>query len=308
MTSLRVTQRSIATQTLAGLQNNIGRLGEIQQRLSSGKQISKPSDSPTGTVSAMQLRSEIRANEQWSRNADDGIGWLGTMDQTLSSSLTSVQKVRALTLQGLNSGATSQQALDALAVEVGQINQTLVSLSNTTYLGRPVFGGTTGGTAAYDANGTFVGSPQQPAPPAPAVAPVPVTRTVGAGAQVRVDQTGPEVYGPDGANLFGVVSDIQAHMLAGDNAALAVDLGKLDTAMNRMLSKLAEVGAGYNRVEQMQRAADDRVMSLTSSLTEIEDIDLPRTIVELQMQQVAYEAALGATQKIITPSLADFLR
>jgi flagellar hook-associated protein 3 FlgL len=49
-------------------------------------------------------------------------------------------------------------------------------------------------------------------------------------------------------------------------------------------------------------------MSLTSSLTEIEDIDLPRTIVELQMQQVAYEAALGATQKIITPSLADFLR
>jgi flagellar assembly factor FliW len=40
--------------------------------------------------------------------------------------------------------------------------------------------------------------------------------------------------------------------------------------MYRMQSKPAEVGAGHNRVEQMQRAVDDRVLSLTSSVTEIE--------------------------------------
>src|SRR5690348_16990287 len=96
----RVTQRSIATHTLAGLQGNLSRLGDLQQKLSSGKQISKPSDSPTDTVAAMQMRSQISGNTQWSRNAADGIGWLGTIDQTLSSAMDSARRARDLTVQG----------------------------------------------------------------------------------------------------------------------------------------------------------------------------------------------------------------
>ena len=308
MTALRVTQRSMAQQTLAGLQGNIGRLGQIQQQLSSGKQISKPSDSPTGTVSAMQFRSQIRSNEQWSRNAADGIGWLGTIDQTLTSTVTAVGRARDLTVQGLNSGATSPDSRQAMAVEVDQIRQTAIGLANTKYLDRPVFGGTTSGSTAYDANGVFVGNPQ---PPSPLVPTQPITRTVGADSAVRVDQTGPEVFGAVTAtskDLFTVLDNISAHLTSGNTALLSADLTDLDKAMSTVTSKLAEVGANYNRVEQMQQAADDRVITLKSSLSGIEDIDLPKTIVDLQMQQVAYQAALGATQKIITTSLADFLR
>lgn len=49
-------------------------------------------------------------------------------------------------------------------------------------------------------------------------------------------------------------------------------------------------------------------MALRGSLAQVENIDLPKTIVELQMQQVAYQAALGATAKVIQPTLLDFLR
>jgi flagellar hook-associated protein 3 FlgL len=294
----RVTQRSIATHTLAGLQGNLSRMAEIQQQLSSGKQISRPSDSPTGTVAAMQMRGEIRDNEQWSRNAADGIGWLGTIDQALTSSMASARRARDLTLTGLNSGALSANAAEALAAEVDQIREGLMGFANTRYLDRPVFGGTTGGAQAYDASGTYVG---------PAVSP-PILRTVGANATVRVDQTGPEVFGPAGADVFKVLDDISAALRSGNQAALSTGLGDLDTAMNRISGKLAEVGAGYNRLEQMQSAADDRVISLKTSLSDVEDIDLPATIVELNLAQVAQQAALAATQRVITPSLADFLR
>ena len=47
---------------------------------------------------------------------------------------------------------------------------------------------------------------------------------------------------------------------------------------------------------------------MTNSLAEVENIDLPKTIVELQMQEVAYKAALGATARVVQPSLLDFLR
>ena len=296
MTTSRITQRSIGDRSLAGLQANLSRLGQIQQQLSSGKVISKPSDSPTGTVAAMQFRSEVRTNQQWSRNADDAIGWLGTLDQTLTSSLDSVRRARDLTLQGLSTGSTSPQSRAALAVEVEQLRESLLGTANTTYLGRPVFGGTTSGSQAYDAAGAFVGTVTG------------VTRTVGADATVRVDQPGPEVFGPAGADLFTALADIAADLRSGDDVALRSGLEALDAATTMMQNKLAEVGARYNRVEQMRKAADDRVISLTSALSGVEDIDLPRTVVDLQMQEVAYQAALGATQRIITPSLADFLR
>lgn len=296
MSSFRITQRSVGQQTLAGLQGNLARLGNLQQQLSSGKALSKPSDSPTSTVSAMQFRSEIRTNEQWSRNAADALGWLGTIDQTLTSSLGSVRRARDLTLQGLNSGAVSPEAKEAMAAEIDALRESLIGVANTTYLGRPVFGGTTSGSAAYTPAGAYAGSTTA------------VTRTVGAGAQVRVEETGPEVFGPAGADLFTVLTNLAANLRAGNDAGLQADLTSLDGVMRNVQNKLSDIGARYNRVEQMQTAADNRVVTLRGSLSEVEDIDLPRTIVDLQMQQMAYEAALGATQRIITPSLADFLR
>ena len=47
----------------------------------------------------------------------------------------------------------------------------------------------------------------------------------------------------------------------------------------------------------MRQAADDRVLSLSSSLSATQDIDLPKTIMQLQMQQSAYQAALSATSE-----------
>jgi flagellar hook-associated protein 3 FlgL len=50
------------------------------------------------------------------------------------------------------------------------------------------------------------------------------------------------------------------------------------------------------------------MINLKGSLSEVENIDLPKTITDLQLQQVAYQAALGASAKMIQPSLVDFLR
>jgi flagellar hook-associated protein 3 FlgL len=58
----------------------------------------------------------------------------------------------------------------------------------------------------------------------------------------------------------------------------------------------------------MQQAANDRVDALTTQLSDVEDIDLPKTISDMALQQTAYQAALGAAAKVVQPSLVDFLR
>jgi flagellar hook-associated protein 3 FlgL len=296
---VRATQQSISARVMSGLQTNLTRMGQLQEQLSSGKLITRPSDSPTGTVSAMQLRSEIRSAEQYSRNADDGIGWLSTLDSTLTGSLEQVRRARDLTLQGMSAGSgSSPEARAALRVEVENIRESLIQLGNTKYLDRPVFGGITQGTIAYEADGTFRTGPVGE-----------IRRTIADGTSVRVDLDGPTAFGEDGADdqLFGVLRSI-ADNLDADPGALGDDLVNLDTAIARLQTVLSGVGAGYNRVEQMRQSADSRVLALKGQLSEVEDIDLPQTIMDVKLQETAYQAALAATARVIQPSLMDYLR
>ena len=46
----------------------------------------------------------------------------------------------------------------------------------------------------------------------------------------------------------------------------------------------------------------------TKSLSDVENVDVAAAIVDLQMQEVAYQAALGATSRVLQPTLLDFLR
>jgi flagellar hook-associated protein 3 FlgL len=293
---IRSTQSSVAVRAMTGLQGNLSRLGELQERLSSGRQLSRPSDSPTGTVSAMQLRAQHRAAEQHVRNADDGLGWLSTIDDALTSGLSQARRVRDLTLQGMSSGAAgAPETREALAVEVDNIRESMIELANTRYLNRPVFGGTTTGAQGYNSSGAYLGDSGE------------VFRTVGDGSRIRVDSTGEQVFGTGNTQLFTVLGDVATELRDG-SSGLGSTLERLDTAINRMTSQLADVGARYNRVEQMRQKADESLLTLKSQLSDVEDIDLPKTIMDLKLQQTAYEAALAATAKVIQPSLIDFLR
>ena len=82
----------------------------------------------------------------------------------------------------------------------------------------------------------------------------------------------------------------------------------LEADRDRITTTQAEAGSRQNRVQAAIQAAADNELRLSTSLSEVENADLPRTIVDLQMQEVAYQAALGATARVMQPSLLDFLR
>jgi flagellar hook-associated protein 3 FlgL len=89
---------------------------------------------------------------------------------------------------------------------------------------------------------------------------------------------------------------------------LGDDLDRLDTISVGIRNGLSTVGARTNQLERMRQAADDAVLNVSKTLSDVEDIDLPQTITELQLQQTAYQAALAAGARVVQPSLIDFLR
>jgi flagellar hook-associated protein 3 FlgL len=125
--------------------------------------------------------------------------------------------------------------------------------------------------------------------------------------KIKVNVDGPALFGDSSAGLLKQLADISEH-LKNDPSSLSGDLNALDASFNKITDALSDVGARYNRVQTMQSRAEDAMIVMRGGLSEVEDIDLPKTVMDLQMQQVAYQAALSVTAKVIQPSLSDFLR
>ncbi len=292
---LRVTHRSLFTSNLSNLQQNLGRIQDTQGRLSSGKLLTAPSDDPGGTGAALRQRAEIARSTQLARNASDGLGWLESADSSINDVGNGMQRVRELLVQANSTGTLSQTGADAIAAEIDAIRDQLVSLANTQYGGRPIFGGTTAQPAAYDGAGTYQGDATA------------VERAVRPGATVKVSVTGPEVFGDDVDGVFQFLGGVSDH-LRNDWTQLGADLGAVDGHLERIWGARSTVGARYAQLDTMRDRTDQDILLLKERLSEIEDIDLPATIVDLQLQETAYQAALSATARSVQPSLLDFLR
>jgi flagellar hook-associated protein 3 FlgL len=280
MAITRITQNMMTRDSLASLQANLSRTARLQEQMSTGRVINRPSDSPTGAAAAMRLRDDLAATGQYQRNTQDGVSWLGIIDNALTSVTDQTREARDTALQGASAGTGGQGVRDGLAGTIDELRKSLLADANTTYLGRPVFVGTT----------------------------TPVTRTVADGVTIRVDADATAVFGADGDNVFSHLSDLSTALRAGDQAGIAAGIDHLNKDLDRLATAHAEVGTRAARVDAAAQTATDTELRLKSSLSNVENADLPQVIVDLQMQQTSYQAALAATSRVMQPSLLDFLR
>lgn len=311
----RVTQLGLQRSSLAHLQQNLGAMAKLQERLTSGKVLTRPSDDPAPTVDAMQVRADQRATAQYARNAADGDAWLTTVDSALGDVLSDLRRARDLTVRGASSGALGPRARAAIAAELRATADSLLETANTSYLGRSVFAGTSAQAAfVRGPEGTVTFTGREGAE---------VLRRVSDTTQVRVDSAGSEVFGVDvvdadgalardasgtpvGMSVFSLLGEIATRLEAGED--VGGFLSDIDERLEAVLAEVGSVGARHKLVLQAQDALASREITLAGRLSAVEDVDLAETIVELQLQEVAYQAALGATSRVLQPSLLDFLR
>jgi flagellar hook-associated protein 3 FlgL len=290
----RISLATLGRRTFGHLDASLHRLKDIQEQLASGKRVSRPSDDPVSVGWALHHRLELTRVAQYQRNISDARGWLDTADQALQQAHRVLQQVRDIVLQGTNApiGASERAAL---ASQVDELRQALIGIANTRYLDRPVFGGTTDSTEAYDDNGQFLGDLGA------------VERAIGPDAWLTVAIPGPTAFGAPPADVFSTLSDIASGLRFG-SPALGPQLDTLDQRMAAVLDAAGLVGARQHLIEGISGRLGAQETDLQASLAEAEDVDLARAVMDLMLRQAAYQAALAATERVIQPSLLDFLR
>src|SRR3954454_15506139 len=206
--STRITQLMTSRSILADLNDVSTRLAKTQQRMSSGKQIERPSDDPYGTSRALSLRSDVAATQQYQRNVGEAEAWQNVTDAALSKLSDVVNRARELAIQGASDSA-GPAARQAAAAEIDQLIASVKQEANASYGGRYVFAGTATSTQPYVVGGGDAYNGDSGT----------VAREIGPGVSVQVNVLGSTMLGSGQAaadgKLLNVLRDVAQHLRGG---------------------------------------------------------------------------------------------
>ena len=300
---MRVTTKTAVNTLLNNLDRSYGRIARFQNELASGTRLNTLSDDPAAVGRSLSLRAEIRNIEQFQKNINDGKGWLELSEATLNELEALFVEARGLAVQGATSTYNSSQR-NAIADQVDQFLEHVLSLSEARYRGRYIFSGTQTEAPPYvserDQNGTIV-----------AVGPRgdttgTIEREIADGVYTRVNISGQEIFeGP--VKAFAVLIKLRNALQANDPEAVRGTQSELAGMRESISTTRGLVGARVNRMQITQNVLDRVSVEMTAILSEDEDVDLAATIVNLRQEEDVFQAALASGNMIIPQTLMDFI-
>ena len=313
--AMRITTSMVQRNILSDLNSISSKLTQTQMKAASNKEINRPSDDPFATAQAMALRQSLSANQQHQRNVEDSIGWMDATEQALMDMTDSVEKVKSLLVQG-SSDSLDQTSRDSIAAELDQLIEGIKQTANTSYRGSYLFAGTETSTRPYAptsnpyvaADDAYLGNEAGWDPAEPGI-----IREIGPGVQMSINVVARQFLG-DGqgtgdGKLLDVLRDASANLRSGNVTALrGNDMDRLEQNFDQLLEVRAANGAKTNRLEAALGRLTQLEESVTEQLSKTEDADIAETLIELNSQTAAYQAALRAGASIVQTSLMDFLR
>src|SRR5688572_17587001 len=119
---MRISQQTIADNSLRRLTTRLEQFNKVQEQLASGKVIQRPSDDAAAMNRALMLRADQRLRTQEARNAEDGQTWTQLGDTKLQSGIERTRRARDLLVQARSAGTSSQDRA-AIAEELKAIQQ-----------------------------------------------------------------------------------------------------------------------------------------------------------------------------------------
>jgi flagellar hook-associated protein 3 FlgL len=300
----RVTMQTTSAAAQRGMQSNAAKLAQAQLRASDLLKNSRLSDDPSAAADSLAVRAAQAQAAQYGRNIDNGDDWLTTANGALDRSVALLQRVQYLTIQGANDGQ-SAGAKEAIAVELDSLRADLLVQANTKYLGRSIFAGNSDAKYAF-ADGTppqFSGAEGST-----------VMRRIGTDTTIRVDADGAAIFGTGPGpvvgkgtgTIFGLIDKISADLRSGAPVTDSID--SVNAALDNVISQRSEVGTRHAELLRAKDANVTAVVDLENQRAGVEDMDLGTAILDLKTQELAYQASLSVTAKVLSSTLMDFLR
>ena len=304
---MRITQTMMTQQFLSNITNDNQRMSQLEQELSTGKQLNSPSDNPLAVSQDMGIRAILSQTQGYQSTISAGLTWMNNTTGALQSMITGLQTIRTQVVEGINATSQTPAVQQALAQTVQQLTagvyQTLDSQQGNRYL----FGGMQTSTAPV----TNIGGNSTFQPQVSTTASGHLYYQVANNNTIQVNVTASSLFltTPAGAantlqqTLTNIVSDLQA----GNTQGLQADLADLSANLNNVVNANADLGTRINRLTALQNQMAQYSTTMTNQKGVIEDANMAQVITQFNTDQTVYTAALKMGSQILLPTLASFL-
>ncbi len=145
---MRVSNRFLYYQLVKDIGTNTEKLFKLNNQISSGRRIDRPSDDPLGLSQVLIYRSELNSFNQFEKTIDRANGWMSRTDSILSDVDNLLGRATELAVQQASSTST-EATREGAAEEIEEIRAMVVGLANSKYADKYMFGGTRTQTAPF---------------------------------------------------------------------------------------------------------------------------------------------------------------
>jgi flagellar hook-associated protein 3 FlgL len=286
----------LSNNLLKNISNSYEKMGKISEQMQTQKKITRPSDDPVVAMKGIAYRTNLTEVEQFKRNFSEAHSWIDNSDAAMDHATKALQRIRELTLQA-NNGTLEGDQRNAAAKEIEQLRDQLKEIANSKVGDKYIFNGTDTLTPPV---GDVTGSD-----PEIAQNDNPVKIELAKGVYIQVNSSGKEVFSKDlFKNINSLIEKLSPDQTSVD---LGEDISNLDD-INTLLNERATIGARSNRLELMEDRIDQQEVTATKLMSDNEDADMEKVIMDLITQESVQRASLGMGARIIQPTLLDFLR
>lgn len=294
---------------LSNLELSQQRASRDLQQMSSGYRVTNPSDAPADAVSILQVQNNITQTRQTTNNLTRLKGEVDTGEATMETVVTLLQNANVLAAQALGPSQTIE-TLQALALQVRDIQQQMVGLSQANAQGRYIFSGDNDSAAQYslDPMNLVTGVAQAfTTQDTRQIADIGGTFTPAGTAQDIFDQRDAS-SNPTVNNVFAALQQLYNGLTNNDRAVIGGAVGNIKTSSTYVNLQLAFYGTVQNRISSSLSIATRYQTQWTQQLSTLRDADIAAVISDLQANRTQQSAAMAAQANFSPHSLFDYLK
>jgi flagellin len=243
-------------------------LSVSMQRLSSGLRVNSAKDDAAGLAIAERMNAQVRGMNVAVRNANDGISMAQTAEGALGKVGDALQRMRELAVQARNS-TNSDADKTSLDKEFGELAKEIQRvLGGTTFNGKNILGAEAGTqTFQVGANTTSDDSIDI------------VTTDMTTAAEITT------VAGTDNTGAGRARIDSSA-----DVAAIATVIDNIDSALDKINSERATMGASQSRFDAVVASLQSSIENQSAARSRIMDADFAVETANLSRAQILQQA------------------
>ncbi len=303
---MRITPNITMQNSLYNIQLTRNKLDTINEKIASGQNYNRPSDDPVAARLLVGLADKLRTNSQYKSNVDKAAISLKFTDAPLTAMITTMSNIRSLAstaASGMTSDLTRQNTISQLTA----YREQLADYGNTQMGDQYIFAGTMTTTKPFDRE-------VQSVPP-----PVgynyykgndaAITVEIDTGVTEQTNLTGSQVLtGPD-VNILETLDQLIDKLKNNhtDLSGIQALSTKLDNGTEQIYTAQVTNGTRINRLSAMSELLYNTNNTMSTVVGNVQNADYAKLAVELQQQQIAFEATLSTTAKISQMSLLNYL-